>query len=389
MKWKDEAEHLDAALRGAENAKPEVAGLVKTARLVSSISQVPPLSPQTLGSARQAFLSQAALMGAEARRNAQAPQKETWLSRIKDALQPAGGRAFVPAAALLALVILCTLILGLHSLNRAAQTSLPGDTLYGIKLMQESLRKSLTFDPYEKVLLFTELVTERNSEISQLAESGQPIPIETVIRFENHLEDALAAACQLPDDELQTGLEEIRKVSNSAAEYVIQAGLWTQDAASRQILNQAASTAFNISSLADLGLRDPSAFRMSMAATLTVERPTATSTVKAVYPPVEPTPVVRFPTPTLGVFNPPVIQPTPTCTCTPTSPAQATQVPSKTPTDKPQPSNTATEPPPVLPTPTDIMIMPTQVTPTPTPTNTPDASGPGFPTPTPVMQDGE
>ena len=150
------------------------------------------------------------------------------------------------------------------------------------------------------------------------------------------------------------------------------------------MLNEAASAAFNVRNLADLGLRDPSAFRMNMAATLTVERPTATSTVKAVYPPVQPTPVVRMPTATLGVFNPPLIQPTPTCTCTPTWSAQATQAPSKTPTDQARPSSTATEPPPILPTPTDIMIMPTQVTPTPTPTNTPDTAGPGFPTPTPV-----
>lgn len=387
-----EAKRLDSALRSGESTDPRIMGLVKTARQLEAIPSIPPLESDDLNTAKAAFLSKAAAMAPQQRPTPVAAERSSWLSKVKESLQINQRRAWVPVTAFVALMLVFLSVFGLKSLNLASQVSLPGDPLYTYKIVKEDINVGLTFDAYQKVQVYLGQIQERQEEILRYAQSGQAPPPQTVSRLEKLLEAALIAASQLSDSEMQASLAEIRQASEDLGETIAQAKPSVQDPIadpeSVSTFEQVESAANNTVALADQGLRDPEGFRVNMAAPKPhINSPAPTSTAKVVYPQIQPTPVVRQPTPTLGVMNPPLAQPTPTCTCEPTQAVQEPVQPSNTPTEAAQP--TQTNPPPIMPTPTEIYIQPTQVAPTPTttPTITPDAGLPlSFPTPTPVQR---
>jgi hypothetical protein len=388
--WQDDA--LDAALRGEQSPSPELMGLMAVARQLDNVKQVPPLSEKQLSSAKGAFLTRAAALAPQTPLREVMPkgEGESWLARLKRAFQPPQGKMYAPALAALAVALVFLAVFGFSRLNLASQASLPGDPLYAYKIVREDLSAQLTFNSGRKVQVYLEQILERGEEISCYTQAGQALPLETVDRLEKQLNNALKAASQLPDEEMQASLTEIRQASETLGQTVAQAQPVIPDPAGDQTLEQAKTAVRNTTALADQGLRDPVGFRVNMAAPNPLsDFSTSTETPKVVYPPVESTPVVRIPSPTLGVLNPPLMQPTPspTCTCRATEAVQETLAPSQTATKEAQPSPTRTDPPPVLPTATEIYLMPTQAirTPTPTPTSTqPPGTGPGFPTPTPV-----
>ncbi len=389
-KRKDTAERLDAALSSGQHCEPELTGLLTAARQLEILRPTPPLSQKDLDAARQAFLAQAEPKRASL--PVAAEERQGWFARLKNAFQPPQARSLVPTLAALILLIGMALAVGfgLPRLNQTAQGSLPGDRLYTYKLQRENLNTRLTFDRFQRALLFVELVEIRNQEIASLTQQGQVTPDKTLARLEAHLQTALRMASQLPDEQMRHVLEAVRYASLNASDILKQADQWVQDANGRAQLNQAAAAASDTLVLADQGLQDPGSFRNFMAAPPS-DRPKApTPTDWVVYPPVEPTPVVILPSPTLGVFIPPIQEPTPSVpTRTPAEPTQHIVQPTRTPTDAPTRVPTATDPPPVLPTATDIFVVPTQaptITLTPTPTETPE-DGPLFPTPTPAARD--
>ena len=91
----------------------------------------------------------------------------------------------------------------------AAQSSLPGDPLYGVKLALEGLRLNLTRDPRQEVLLLEDLVETRLEEISALVREGEPINVQLITRLENHLNLALQQSSQLDDPQLIQTMEQI------------------------------------------------------------------------------------------------------------------------------------------------------------------------------------
>ncbi|MBN1810935.1 MAG: hypothetical protein JXA14_03780 [Anaerolineae bacterium] len=91
----------------------------------------------------------------------------------------------------------------------AAQDSLPGDTLYPVKLTVEDLRLSLVSDPAAETSLALQLGEERVQELQALAESGRPIPESVVARMQNLLGYALQRVSQAPPEEASGLLEQI------------------------------------------------------------------------------------------------------------------------------------------------------------------------------------
>jgi hypothetical protein len=92
----------------------------------------------------------------------------------------------------------------------AAQSSLPGDPLYGVKLALEDLRLNLTRDPEQEVLLLEDLVETRLQEISAMLQQGTPINLQSMTRLENHLRLALQQSAQLDDPQLIQTMQQIR-----------------------------------------------------------------------------------------------------------------------------------------------------------------------------------
>ena len=380
-----EAKRLDAALRSGDHTDPELIGLVKIAHKLETLGSVPPLEKDEIQTAKAAFLARAQAMAPQRTAPGLSEENASWLSRIKEGLQALQGKAWVPVTAIIALLLIFFATFGMNNLNKAAQASLPGDPLYSYKIVREDLSANLTFDTYQKVLVYLAQINERQEEIASYAQNGEAPPPQTVSRLEKLFDAALRAASLLPDAEMQASLNDIKQASEDLGETIAQAKPSVQVPSGQQALDQAESAAKNTVALADQGLEDPAGFRVNMAAPKPVVNfRTPTSTAKVVYPPIEPTPIVRWPTPTLGVMNPPLAQSTPTCTCTSTPSDEEPVSPSSTPTEAVQPTNT--NPPPVMPTPTEIYLQPTQAPPTPTPTPT-GTSLPQPPTATPVYME--
>jgi hypothetical protein len=91
----------------------------------------------------------------------------------------------------------------------AAQDSLPGDMLYPAKLTVEDLRLSLVSDPTTETNLALQFGEERVQELQALAESGQPIPEQAIIRMQNLFGYALQKASQAPPEETPALMAEI------------------------------------------------------------------------------------------------------------------------------------------------------------------------------------
>lgn len=380
-----EAKRLDAALRSGETTDPKLQGLVKTAQKLESLQSVPPIGRAEFNTAKAAFLARAVAIAPQETEPSTSLENSSWLSKVKQALQINQGRAWVPITAVAALMLIFFAAFGFNSLDKAAQVSLPGDPLYTYKIVKEELSAGLTFDTYNKVMVYLEQIQERQEEIFSYAQRGEAPPPQTVSRLENLFEAALRAASLLSDAEMQASLAEIQQASKDLGETIAQAKPSVQEPSGDQTLDQAETATKNTLALVNQGLEDPSGFRVNMAAPKPViSFPTPTSTAKVVFPPIEPTPMVIWPTPTLGIMNPPLSQPTPTCTCEPTQAVQEPVQPSNTPTEAVQP--TQTNRPPVMPTPTELYIQPTQVVPTPTPTPTSPAM-PQPPTATPVYME--
>ena len=72
------------------------------------------------------------------------------------------------------IIIIVALLLGGGGTSFAAQSSLPGDVLYPVKIhVNEAVRSSLTFSTASKASLETELAEARLKETEELAAEGK------------------------------------------------------------------------------------------------------------------------------------------------------------------------------------------------------------------------
>lgn len=150
--------------------------LVEATRLVSSLAQVPP-APRRLLPGRQRLLSEAAQL-----REAQAPRRRRPSLVLRLAMP------------LAALALLFGILVGV---DRAAAASLPGESLYGVKLAAERLHAALTFGPENRSALAQELADERMDEILALVGAGREVRPSVSSRAAEQLREALSTAARL------------------------------------------------------------------------------------------------------------------------------------------------------------------------------------------------
>lgn len=119
-------------------------------------------------------------------------------------------RRLVWRFALATLVVVVFIFAGGVGVVSAASNTLPGQTLYPVKLLTEDVRLDLTQDPQAAVDLLMKFLTERVSEMNQLTERNGAIPEGTTERCENHIQLAMELAAGMDDEEMQAALYRIR-----------------------------------------------------------------------------------------------------------------------------------------------------------------------------------
>ncbi len=143
----------------------------------------------------------------------------------------------------------------------ASTTSLPDSTLYPVKLALEDAQLALTSNPTATTNLYLSLAQERIEEMTMLAAAGEDPGAATVLRLEQHLQNALVAAAQVNNDATLTNLltqtqQTIQAQNQALAQIPVNASAQVQNRFSeaqmvcRQFLGEVAS-----------GLQDPALFR--------------------------------------------------------------------------------------------------------------------------------
>ncbi|RPI81719.1 MAG: hypothetical protein EHM41_20020, partial [Chloroflexi bacterium] len=85
----------------------------------------------------------------------------------------------------------------------AAQTSLPGDALYDVKLWSEDLVLMVAEKTQYGTEVALDLADRRVEEIKEVLEDGEILPEEVLIRYQEHIANAFAVSEDLNEDELR------------------------------------------------------------------------------------------------------------------------------------------------------------------------------------------
>jgi len=247
---------IGASLRRYPQYADRLHPLLETAQATRRYYEAVPEAPGGLVTARERLLAVAAQQ--RARGVSVTSATRTTTTRTK-------GRKIKLVLATRLVTVLLAVVVGTAVLGGgivwAAGDSLPGDLLYPVKLVTEDVRLALVSAPGDQVDLALGLAEERAEEVQALVAAGRPVPDETVVRMEQHVERALAQAARASDDEEMAGLLTcIAERTRTQAQMLEQ----VQTMAPRQAqagLERAVTVCRRGAEAAEDGLNDPQMFR--------------------------------------------------------------------------------------------------------------------------------
>jgi hypothetical protein len=185
----EEALQMEARGRAVDE---RLASLVEVARRASVLAAHPPPPPHRLAPGRQRFLAEAARL-----RNPSTNRRKV---RIR--------MATIPSTVLTALMLVFGL---LFSAGQVTAASLPGDPLYGIKLMAEEVRMASVAAPVSKAELTRARAEQRMDEVALLLQAGEVVNEATSLRAQEHLRAALQTAAQLHTQQATRALQRLEE----------------------------------------------------------------------------------------------------------------------------------------------------------------------------------
>jgi uncharacterized membrane protein YgcG len=167
------------------------------------LSQAPQRNPQAAAAGRAAFIAQAETLKAAVSPAVKA-RHTGWIS-IFYRKEP------YKMTTLSTLLLIVSLFLGgTGATVAAAQTSLPDQPLYAVKLVSEDVRSGLTAQEQSRLNLELEFANLRVNEVEKLASSGSTVPQTVLTRYQQELENALAISAGMDDTALQQALLRIQ-----------------------------------------------------------------------------------------------------------------------------------------------------------------------------------
>ncbi|MFN2147962.1 MAG: DUF5667 domain-containing protein [Anaerolineales bacterium] len=243
------------------NKDPQDAG----PRWLDALQEVPERDATRAAEGRQAYL-QAVEEIREPVSGVDAGRHKGWMSKFRKERSPMFSFARI-------LIVLALALGGTGTTAAyAAQSSLPGDPLYGVKLALEDFRLGLTRDPQHEVLLLEDLVETRLEEIGALVRQGEPINLQLMNRLETHLRLALQQSAQLDDPQLIQTMEQIRTRAEQQLQIMQQ--LRTNAPEDQdEALRQTEQALLRIRNTAQDAIEDPTTFRLRLGTERSDEAP--------------------------------------------------------------------------------------------------------------------
>lgn len=177
-------------------------------RILDPLRDAPSMDLPTIAHEKSRFLSKAEELRQDLTSSTTATQ-QGWRWNIISFFQLRPTSALVKA--MVATLIVLVILVGSSFTVYAAQSSLPGETLYTVKAWSEDIRLSMTTTTQAKLDLILTYTNRRADEINRLAVIGKTLPEQTSIRYQGELDSALLLAAEMNDEQMQNALGKIKR----------------------------------------------------------------------------------------------------------------------------------------------------------------------------------
>lgn len=175
------------------------------------LKAVPERDPQQMAKGRAQFLHQAQQIAAQGVSQRENYRHNMWKDTIQSIFAIKRKEQSHMFGVMTTLLLIFGMVLGGGGVTvAAAQSSLPDQALYPVKVWSENVRASLVTDPEAQFDLAFQFASRRTEEIHSMAEAGEAAPEAVMNQLQNQLEFALQVAANQPSDTGDQLLERAR-----------------------------------------------------------------------------------------------------------------------------------------------------------------------------------
>lgn len=166
--------------------------------------------PEKAAAGRASFLRESAEIRQTVSQR-QIPRHMNWNQKLNKKFMLRKKERVPMLSTITSIIIAVSILLGGSGLTvAAAQSSLPGEVLYEIKLLSENTALDLTTNPESQFELAIDLMDRRATEIQDLLLSGELLSEEIQNNYRTQIEQAIVLALNLPQDQVVQAFEEIQ-----------------------------------------------------------------------------------------------------------------------------------------------------------------------------------
>ena len=192
---------------------------------LAALNNLPERDPERSSATRSKFMQQARDLASKPARVTPVgePRHNGWIQGFQTMFMPRRKEHSPMFSTLATILVIVSLVLGGSGITVAsAQSAQPDEPLYGVKLWSEDARLGLTSDPLIGYQLALEFTNRRVAEIQTMLEAGGIPPESVEIRYQNQVEQAIRLALNLPDNQANLALEQIRTRLQTQLELMLQ-----------------------------------------------------------------------------------------------------------------------------------------------------------------------
>ena len=176
---------------------------------LAPLKNVPDRQTQAAARGRMQFLQEAASLAPAI---VHAAGKQNTSRNIFGFMSLFGKKPAALAARMILVIAMAAVLLGAGGTAAvyAARDSLPGETLYPLKTLGEDVRLALASSPQTELNLNLQFAERRMTEISALLDEDEELAAQSILRLQNHLQNAMQASQLVSGEQSMPALQRLR-----------------------------------------------------------------------------------------------------------------------------------------------------------------------------------
>lgn len=156
------------------------------------------------------------------------------------------------------LVILSLVFGGSTATIAAAQTAMPDQPLYHLKLISEDVGEKLAFQNQTQFELALQFASRRLAELEKLMLKGETPPEDLMARYQNRMQNALRLAAEMPEEDFTAALLRLQETLRQQEQIMLRLHEFQPDS---PLVNQLMAMIQTRLQMTANGLQDPLEFR--------------------------------------------------------------------------------------------------------------------------------